>query len=178
MSKFLGIAALNKIGEIVNGKISALSTAMTTGLEKKVDTVAGKGLSAVDVSTAMKTKWDAAQVNVIEKITHNGSALAITSKGVTLTTITDAQVQAKITTALGGITKVTVQVVDAKPATGVANVIYFVKKTGGTDDVHDEYMWIANKWELIGSTKVDLSGYWAKSALTEITTAEVEAAFA
>jgi len=47
------------------------------------------------------------------------------------------------------------------PATGqIPNCIYFVPKgTTGVDGCN-EFMWIDNKWEYLGSTDVDLSDYW------------------
>lgn len=39
------------------------------------------------------------------------------------------------------------------------NTIYMVAKTGSTGDVYDEYLYVNNNWEHIGSTDVDLTGY-------------------
>ena len=39
------------------------------------------------------------------------------------------------------------------------NTIYMVPKIGSTGDVYDEYLYVNNVWEHIGSTDVDLSGY-------------------
>lgn len=52
------------------------------------------------------------------------------------------------------------EVVDALPSTGEENVFYLVKDNKGKDgNSYLEYLWINGKWELIGSTDVDLSGY-------------------
>ena len=57
-----------------------------------------------------------------------------------------------------------VEVVQTLPETGEANTIYFVPKEGGANpDVYDEYMYINNAWEKIGSTEVDLSNYYNKT---------------
>lgn len=57
-------------------------------LANKVDKVSGKGLSTNDYTTDEKNKLAAiasgAQVNVIEKVSVNGTALSITSKGVNI----------------------------------------------------------------------------------------------
>lgn len=37
--------------------------------------------------------------------------------------------------------------------------IYFVPKDGSDTDSHNEYIYADNKWELIGSTVQDLTGY-------------------
>lgn len=55
------------------------------------------------------------------------------------------------------------EVVDALPSSGEENVFYLVKDTNGKDgNNYLEYLWINGKWELIGSTQVDLSGYASK----------------
>ena len=55
--------------------------AMDTSINNKVDKVTGKGLSTEDYTTAEKTKLDGietgAQVNVLEGVKVNGSALTI-----------------------------------------------------------------------------------------------------
>lgn len=56
------------------------------------------------------------------------------------------------------------EVVDSLPSSGEENVFYLVKDTKGKDNNNYlEYLWINGKWELIGSTDVDLSGYATKS---------------
>ena len=64
-------------------------------------------------------------------------------------------------TGAGGGAGFDMQVVDQLPATGKKGVIYLVPKDGAAPDVYDEYVWIdaTQTFELIGSTKVDLSDY-------------------
>lgn len=55
------------------------------------------------------------------------------------------------------------EIVEALPATGEANIIYMVKRAETKEDnVYDEYMYIDSQWDKIGSTDVDLSGYYTK----------------
>lgn len=61
---------------------------------------------------------------------------------------------------ISAIEKATFEVVNQLPATGVSNVIYLVPSSNPkTQNVKDEYIWINNAWEQIGSTQVDLTGY-------------------
>lgn len=55
------------------------------------------------------------------------------------------------------------EVVTSLPATGKDDVIYLVKDPKGKDNNNYlEYLWLNGKYELIGSTQVDLSGYVTK----------------
>lgn len=53
------------------------------------------------------------------------------------------------------------QVVDSLPSVGEERVLYLVKKTGTDVDSYDEYIWVPDvaKFEFIGTTQVDLTGY-------------------
>lgn len=58
------------------------------------------------------------------------------------------------------------EVVISLPQTGKDDVIYLVKDDKGKDNNNYlEYLWLNSKYELIGSTQVDLSGYATKSDL-------------
>ena len=63
------------------------------------------------------------------------------------------------------------------PTTDISTrTIYLVPKTTAqTNNSFDEYMYINNTWERIGSTDVDLSGYVQDSDLVPITNAEIDA---
>ena len=56
-----------------------------------------------------------------------------------------------------------VQIVQELPVSGDTHTIYFVPETGGeTGDAYDEYMYVDNTWEKVGSTRIDLSEYAKK----------------
>jgi hypothetical protein len=60
-------------------------------------------------------------------------------------------------------------IVEALPQDSIAtDTIYMVLKENGTENnIYDEYMYINSKWELIGSTSVDLSDYYNKDEINE-----------
>ena len=61
------------------------------------------------------------------------------------------------------------EVVTSLPTTGKDDVIYLVKDNKGKDNNNYlEYLWLNGKYELIGSTQVDLSGYAKSSTVTQI----------
>lgn len=97
---------------------------------------------------------------------------------------TASDVTTAINSAIGGITGIDFQVVadyQHLPATGTKGVIYLVPNSGTAPNVYDEYIWVTNggtsSYEKIGSTAVDLSGYWAKTDLVAITSTEIDALF-
>lgn len=172
--------------------------ALKTDLDSKVDKVTGKGLSANDLTDTLKASYDqtvtqvqalsaeGGQPNTIEVIKLNGTTLTPdTSKAVNIASstlagygIADAYTKTEtnqaIQTAIGGLTQLSYQKVDALPATGSAGVIYLVAHSHGTQDVFDEYIWYSNTFEKIGNTDIDLSGYLLAADLKAITNSDID----
>lgn len=159
----------------------------------KVDKESGKVLSSNDYTDDEKSKLGnvaaGAQVNKIESIKVNGVVQDIKTKEVDITVPTDnaslangagyqkaAEVQAAINEALSGITGIDFQIVSALPATGVKGTIYLMAHSHGTGDSYDEYIWLptSSKFEKIGNTDIDLSGYLKKTDMVAITNAEID----
>lgn len=141
-----------------------------------------------------------AQANVIESVKVNGTALTPSAKSVDVTvptkvsqlkndsgfqnatqvnsTITgkgyqtQSQVQSLINSAVGNITSIKYEKVSSLPTAGSNGVIYLVAHSHGTQDIYDEYIWLAESktFEKIGNTDIDLSGYVKSSGLTAIST--------
>lgn len=142
--------------------------------------------------TALSTRVDGivatgGEANVIDAIQVNGSAQTVTNKTVNISVPTNnnqltngagyqtsAQVQSAINTALSGITGIDFQVVQALPASGAAGTIYLVSNSGTGQNIYDEYIYVNNAFEKIGTTAVDLSGYVQASDLVAITNAEID----
>lgn len=159
----------------------------------KVDKESGKVLSSNDYTDDEKSKLGnvaaGAQVNKIETIKVNGVVQDIKTKEVDITVPTDntslangagyqkaAEVQAAINEALSGITGIDFQIVSALPATGKKGTIYLMAHSHGTGDSYDEYIWLptSSKFEKIGNTDIDLSGYLKKTDMVAITNAEID----
>lgn len=159
---------------------------LKTALAGKVDVVSGKGLSTNDYSTADKTKLNniaaGAEVNVINSVKVNNTAVSITDKTVNITVPTNNnqltngagyQTASQVQTLIANATHLKRLKVDSLPTTGDVNTIYMVlKSSGATGNIYDEYMYIDSAWELIGNSSADLSGY-VKDTDT-ITNAEID----
>lgn len=54
-------------------------------------------------------------------------------------------------------------VVHSLPQTGIANRLYLVPKTAPEgQNQHDEYLYVNNRWEYVGTVSVDLGNYYTK----------------
>ena len=130
---------------------------------------------------------EGAQVNKIESIKVNGVAQTITSKAVDITVPTNnnqlangagyqtsLEVQTAINNAISGITGIDFQVVESLPGTGVKGVIYLVSNSGTGSNIYDEYIWVTNRFEKIGTTEIDLSNYYNTTNLLALTNQEID----
>lgn len=61
------------------------------------------------------------------------------------------------------------RVVDTLPQTGVRGTIYLIAHNHGSSDIYDEYLWVVDKYEKIGNTDIDLSGYYKKADIVVCT---------
>ena len=83
--------------------------------------------------------------------------------------------------AVGAITGFDFQIVDTLPEAGTKGVIYLVAAKDDANvetdtNEYDEYLWITDKFEHIGSTKMDLTGYLKEVDIAIITNDEIDQA--
>lgn len=97
---------------------------------------------------------------------------AIPTKVSQLTNDAKYQTQSQVSTAIGeaisGVSTIEFQIVDSVEDVTATNIIYLIPQSGGgsTQNIYDEYIYVNNKAEKIGSTDVDLSGYATESWVT------------
>ena len=131
------------------------------------------------------TKAEAGEDNVIETVKVNGSALTPdANKAVNVTVPTSVAdltdggsyvTKQYVDTAIGQIAGVSFVIVQTLPQTGDASTIYLVSNSGSAPNVYDEYIYVSNSWEKIGTTDIDLSQYVQKSELGTISNATIDA---
>lgn len=101
--------------------------------------------------------------DISKSITQNISSISTKVSGLIKddeSSATTTYSSSKILGLIGDIHTFDVLVVDALPDVGVEKTIYFVPAATTKDkNIYDEYLYINNAWELIGSTQVDLSNY-------------------
>lgn len=73
--------------------------------------------------------------------------------------------QQEVRDLISAISTLNLEVVQTLPTQDISTTtIYLVPKTtAGTNDVYDEYIYVSNNWEHIGSTEADLTNYYTKS---------------
>ena len=102
-----------------------------------------------------------------------------------------SQVSSAINTAIAGISGISFEIVQSLPQTGDPGTIYLILDSQGpTGDIYDEYIYINNAWEKIGTTAADLTDYTMWDSTNEAlkangnaiyifaTNAEIDALFA
>lgn len=132
--------------------------------KKYVKAVPGKDLSEEDFTTALKTKLEAIDLTQYSTTTEMNKAIEDAIKEA-LKDITGLKFEKPADGVL--------------PETGQNGVIYLIPNSGAGTNVYDEYFWDSdnNKFELFGSTAMDLSNYLQKTDIIEMTTTEVQNAW-
>ena len=72
---------------------------------------------------------------------------------------TSQEVSDMITQAVSVAGGFSLQVVQSLPTTGTVGTFYFVPNSGNGDNIYDEYLYVNNNWEKIGTNGIDLTGY-------------------
>lgn len=85
-----------------------------------------------------------------------------------------AFVTTAVANAIAGVTGIEYQIVVSLPATGEAGVIYLISNSGSNPNSYDEYIYVNDAFEKIGTTDVDLSGYVEDSDMVAITNAQID----
>ena len=176
------IANLQAAVGAIQGDITAIEGSIYSDAEQrtlKEATSSTPGFMSATDKAKLDGVAEGAQVNVIE-----GVAIQTTTGG----GYTDLQIVAKKAQLdlsnyatkqdLAGIPKFAIQVVEELPTQDISNTtIYLVPQEEGAasgQDIYDEYIRVEDKWELIGNTDIDLSGY----ATTEAMNSAIQAAVA
>ena len=72
---------------------------------------------------------------------------------------TSQDVSDMISQAISSSGNFSISIVQSLPSTGVTGTFYFVPNSGSGDNIYDEYLYVNNSWEKIGTNGIDLTGY-------------------
>lgn len=188
---------LNKLKNVLEG-----TGGFTPGYVKQVS---GKQLTTEDFTTTLLNKlngiqdsadavsWNQTQLSgtKVAEITINGTTIDVyipTSTAITIDTemsdsstnpVQNRVIKGYVDDAVASVVGIEFRVVQSLPATGELGVIYLVPNSGTGTNTYDEYIWLAtaNRFEKIGTTDVDLSGYVQSSQLVQISTSDIDDMF-
>lgn len=84
-------------------------------------------------------------------------------------TKTNTYTKSEVDSLISAVSTMDIQVVQTLPTQDISTTtIYLVPKTASTNDAYDEYIYVNNNWEHIGSTEVDLSNYYTKTETDDL----------
>ena len=153
-----------------------------------VAAVSGKGLSTNDFDNTYKAALDGLATNYVAAVSGKGLSTNDydnTEKAKVAAAQTASDVQTAIQTALASFVGIDFQIVAdlaSLPATGSKGIFYLVPNGSGNDS-YDEYIWLTinagteqetSRYEKIGKTTVDLTGYVQTTDLVAITNNEID----
>ena len=157
---------LTGVREWVNGKLEDMSLVIAGHINELYSRVNGKQetLTAGD-----NISIDSGNTISVIGMPENISDLTNDSGFVTIEDVIDDSESSsgktysstKINELISNLNQFNVVVVNELPSAGTSHTLYFVPQSGASgSDVMDEYMWIENTWELVGTTRIDLSQYY------------------
>ena len=150
---------------------------------KYVKAIEGMGLSANDFTNELKTKLDDIDTSLYARLVSpiftgtptvptaptGDNGLQIANTSFVVKAISDALSK------VSGISFSKVSSMKDLPDEGGKGVIYLVPNKGSGTNTFDEYYWDGTKYELFGTTAIDLSDYLKKTDVVELSTDEVKA---
>ena len=161
------VLSLEKLTEFV--ELVKTNFASKTDLNNKVDKVGGKQLSTNDYTTAEKNKLATLEPLTVKSVKVNGSPLVPDgSKAVNVDLsgyAVKTEVTQEIAQAVSGITGFDTKAVEELPGTGKKGILYLLSNSGSGNNVYDEYLWLGNKYEKLGTREINLTEYAKKTEL-------------
>ena len=139
----------------INGEIDTINSDLDNKLNKlqlSQGNLLYARVNGVDLGAVYDTE---AQANTIVARDAQGHVI-----GATPTDATHLTTKSYVDSAVGSVSTIRFSIVDELPSTGESNIIYLVPNTTSSEkNVYDEYIWVNNAFEIIGSTAIDLSNY-------------------
>lgn len=152
----------------VFGEYNILDTTGTTTTRGQYVEIVGKGTGILARSNARTLDWSGNEV-LAGKLTVGAAPTA--NMDVTTKQYVDNKITTDIATAIGNINSFDVSIVSNLPTTNIStHTIYFKSNSSSGNNIYDEYMYINNNWELIGSTQIDLTPYALSANLATVAT--------
>lgn len=121
------------------------------------------------------------RIDGLEGVEAYAKVTAIPKKVVELEDYADFVKKAELTEEvkglIGNVKSIEFSVVEELPTSGEQAIIYLISNNKGDNDAYDEFIWVNEKFEKIGTTSVDFSGYLKATDINSITNEEIDALF-
>lgn len=178
--------------------ISATDTTYENATSARAGLMSGTDKGNLDQAvTKLSGIANGAQVNVIETVKKNGTALTVTNKAVDISVPTktsdisndsgfitkvvndltnyykksETYTKTEIDNKISAIPKFAIQVVQSLPTADISDTtIYLVTSGSETDNLYTEYIHVNNAWEILGRQRLDLSPYVRSDDLATVAT--------
>ena len=145
------------------------------GATANTGTITGVSVNGTSVATSGVANITSMPASILSGAIPSAVTATTQTAGNNSTKIaTTAFVTKAVADGIASITGISFEIVQTLPSTGEAGTIYLVSHGGTGTNVYDEYIYVNNAWEKIGTTDVDLSGYVQKTELVSITNAEID----
>lgn len=179
-------------------QISATDTTYENATSSKAGLMSGTDKGNLDAAVSkLSGIANGAQVNVIETVKKNGTALTVTNKAVDISVPTktsditndsgyitkavndltnyykkqETYTQTEINNKLSAIPKFAITVVSSLPTQNIqTTTVYLVSSGEETNNLYTEYIYVNNKWEILGRQQLDLSPYARSDSLATVAT--------
>lgn len=155
-----------------NGLMTSTMVTKLNGIEEGANKTV---VENVLTSTSTINALSAAQGKVLNDTKAN-KATSLSGYGIT-DAYTKTQTDSAISAAVAGASHLKRSVVEALPTSGIdENTVYMIlADDDSSDNKYIEWMYINSKWEKVGDSEVDLTGYIKAADLVALTDAEVDA---
>ena len=139
---------------------SGSSSSSDTYIPSKVTRGNTTGTAYWATATTTPTNYAIAKYDGSSRLKSVTPPVGDSSTIVATTEFVNNVIREAISEAISGVNSFEYEVVQSLPTTNIKDhTIYLVAKTGITGDIYNEYLYINNSWEHIGSMDIDLSGY-------------------
>ena len=145
------------------------------GATANTGTITGVSVNGTSVATSGVANITSMPASILSGAIPSAVTATTQTAGNNSTKIaTTAFVTKAVADGIASMTGISFEIVQTLPSTGEPGTIYLVSHGGTGTNVYDEYIYVNNAWEKIGTTDVDLSGYVQKTEMVSITNAEID----
>lgn len=173
-NKAIDVTVPTKTSDITNDSGFQTASDVSTAISGKADkstTLSGYGIT----NAYTKTEADGKFITEHQDITGKADkATTLAGYGIA-DAMTETEINQAIADAIGDVTSFEFQIVQTLPASGEKGTMYLMLMgTTETQNYYEEFIYVNNAWEKLGTLGVDLSGYMKTADMVEATETEID----